>query len=175
MKSNTNLNLKIVPKTSAYTRVYTVPLNNSKWRFHINKLDIFFREKINCILARIPDEFELEENLTEILKLVLDQELQASSFFACLMSIPSPIAWLSMFFLTQRDQSFWNLVKHFNITVFNLVFKFLYVNLQYVSAFLSYLDVSTEFYYNFRSTTTFWKVSKKHYRMLWTGLTGKIW
>ncbi len=39
---------------------------------------IFFREKINGILARIPEEFELEDNLTEILKLVLDQELQAS-------------------------------------------------------------------------------------------------
>ena len=34
------------------------------------------RERINEILARIPDEFELEENLAEILKLVLDQELQ---------------------------------------------------------------------------------------------------
>ncbi len=42
----------------------------------------FCREKINDILARIPEEFELEDNLTEILKLVLDQELQAS-FLNC--------------------------------------------------------------------------------------------
>jgi hypothetical protein len=41
--------------------------------------DQSIREKINALLARIPDEFELEENLTEILKLVLDQELQVKN------------------------------------------------------------------------------------------------
>ena len=38
--------------------------------------DKSIRDKIMDILQVIPDEFELEENLTEILKLVLDQELQ---------------------------------------------------------------------------------------------------
>jgi hypothetical protein len=46
-----------------------------------NQSDKSIREKINEILARIPEEFVLEENLTEILKLVLDQELQVSFKF----------------------------------------------------------------------------------------------
>jgi hypothetical protein len=45
-----------------------------------SQADKSIRDKINDILARIPEEFELEENLTEILKLVLDQELQVRLF-----------------------------------------------------------------------------------------------
>jgi hypothetical protein len=41
----------------------------------------WLRDKINEILEKVPDEFENEENLSEILKLVLDQELQAISNF----------------------------------------------------------------------------------------------
>jgi hypothetical protein len=45
-----------------------------------SQADKSIRDKINDILARIPEEFELEENLTEILKLVLDQELQVTIY-----------------------------------------------------------------------------------------------
>ena len=50
--------------------------------------DHSIREKINAILARIPEEFELEENLTEILKLVLDQELQVLFRFKPVLKAP---------------------------------------------------------------------------------------